>query len=212
MAQKSALPLGLTIYTMSLCSLFTSLITVGAFVRIPFPVVPITLQTLFVVLAALLLGPKYSFISAGLYLFLGLAGLPIFTKGGGPGYILQPTFGYLLGFLAAVLVIGFLSKKFRRRLESGSWKGRPGKAASSFVPVLCYWGIGMIGIAVIYLIGMAYLSLIMNVYMKTPIGFWSLFTVNFLLTFLGDAFKCFVAALLAVRLFPILRKSAKFSV
>jgi len=198
----------ISIYAMSLCSLFTALITVGAFIQIQFPVIPITLQTLFVVLAAFLLGPKYSAISVGLYLFLGLAGLPIFTKGGGPGYIFQPTFGYLLGFLAAVVVMGLLSKKISR--IPGSLPGQKGKSPSSFMRVLCYWGIGMIGIAVIYLVGMAYLALIMNLYMKTPIGFLSLFTINFLLTIIGDTFKCLVAALLAVRLLPILQKSTKF--
>jgi biotin transport system substrate-specific component len=190
----------LSIHAMTLCSLFTALITVGAFIRIPFPIVPITLQTLFVVLAALLLGPRYSMISVGMYLFLGLAGLPIFTKGGGPGYILQPTFGYLIGFLAACQVIGILAKK----LFPASGKTSGGLA------ILRYWGVGMAGIAVIYAVGMVYLALVMKFYMNTPVGFLSLFTVNFLLTAGGDMFKCLVAALLVSRLLPILRKSSRF--
>lgn len=195
----------LSIYEMALCSLFTALIAVGAFVTIQFPIIPITLQTLFVVLAALVLGAKYSSISVGIYLFIGLIGLPVFTKGGGPGYIFQPTFGYLLGFLAAAFIIGNLAKiaYSKHLLNIG---GFPGKSKMIFY----FWGIGIIGIIVIYLIGMIYLSLIMNFYLQKPLIFLSLFSFNFLLTIVGDVFKCFVAALLAVRLIPILHKSPQF--
>ena len=229
MDNPSLRPPRLSVYAMTLCSLFTALIIVGAFIRIQFPVVPITLQTLFVVLAALLLGPKYSAVSVGLYLFLGLAGLPVFTKGGGPGYVFQPTFGYLLGFLAAAWVMGTLAEKIDRRnrpsasrvrndADAGSASGEIGKpfgskgnTPGSFSLLLRYWGVGMAGIAVIYLVGMVYLYLVMKFYMNTPVGFASLFTVNFLLTITGDVFKCFVAALLAVRLRPVLRSSRRFS-
>jgi len=196
----------LSIYAMALCSLFTALIAVGAFIRIQFPVIPITLQTLFVVLAALLLGAKYSSISVGIYLFLGLIGLPVFTKGGGLGYIFQPTFGYLLGFLVSTLVIGNLSRKINSK-QSASAIGLKGKNKI----FLYYWGIGIVGIMIIYIIGMIYLYLIMNFYIQKPTVFLSLFTFNFLLTIIGDIFKCFVAALLAVRLIPILHKSTQFA-
>jgi biotin transporter BioY len=83
---------------LSLTALFAALTAVGAFIKIPLPYVPLTLQTLFVMLAANLLGPKYGSLSQGIYLALGLIGLPIFAQGGGPGYIFQPTFGYLVGY------------------------------------------------------------------------------------------------------------------
>ncbi len=194
---------------MTLCGLFTALIAVGAFIQIPFPLVPFTLQTLFVVMAALLLGPQYASLSVGLYLLLGLSGLPVFTKGGGPAYILQPTFGYLLGFLAAVWLVGALGRKIAAK--SGVTNG--GAAGGALSPrslVLRYWCAGMAGIAVVYATGMIYLVLIMRFYMNTPVGFAALFTVNFFLTAAGDLFKCFVAALLTVRLRPILAKTSGF--
>ena len=60
------------------CSLFTALIAVGAFIKIPIPVVPFTLQFLFTTLAGLLLGSKMGAVSVIAYMVLGLVGLPIF--------------------------------------------------------------------------------------------------------------------------------------
>ena len=225
MLQKSLHAKPPSIYTMTLCALFTALITVGAFVQIQFPVVPITLQTLFVILCALLLGARRSAVSVGLYLFLGLAGLPVFTKGGGPGYVLQPTFGYLLGFLVAAVAVGFLSRKVdpadgatRITVDLLSRRADPlSRRAGLLFPrsrtgvFLCYWGIGLLGILIIYLIGMVYMYFLMNYYMQTPVGFLGFFTVNLLMTFAGDVFKCFVAAWLTVRLLPILRRSTRWS-
>ena len=88
------------------CGLFSALIAVGAFLRIPLPHVPVTLQTLFVLLSGLMLGKNYGAVPSLVYLLLGLMGLPIFTGGGGIGYVLHPTFGYLLGFVAAGWVMG----------------------------------------------------------------------------------------------------------
>ena len=90
-----------------LCSLFAALIAVGAFIKIPIPVVPFTLQVLFTTLAGLLLGPKLGAISVGIYLLIGLIGIPVFTQGGGPSYIFQPTFGYLIGFLIGTYFTGY---------------------------------------------------------------------------------------------------------
>ena len=65
------------------CSLFTALIAVGAFIKIPIPVVPFTLQFLFTTLAGLLLDSKMGAVSVIAYMVLGLVGLPIFSEGGG---------------------------------------------------------------------------------------------------------------------------------
>ena len=73
-----------------LCGLFTSLIVVGAFIRIPIPVVPFTLQLLFTMLAGLLLGGKWGAASVCIYIVLGLMGLPVFAEGGGLAYVLKP--------------------------------------------------------------------------------------------------------------------------
>lgn len=100
--------------TMTLTALFAVLTAVGAFIRIPFPLVPMTLQTLFVFLSGTLLGARAGALSQMLYVGMGLIGLPVFTGGGGPQYILHPTFGYLVGFIAGAWVIGFISERFEK--------------------------------------------------------------------------------------------------
>lgn len=100
---------------LALTSLFTAMTVVGAQLRVPLPLVPLSMQDFFVVLSGLILGPKYGALSQILYLVLGLAGLPIFTKGGGPAYVLQPTFGYLLGFPVASFIAGKVLQRTGKR-------------------------------------------------------------------------------------------------
>ena len=94
-----------------LAGLFTALTAVGAFIKVPFPLVPLTLQSFFTVLAGVILFPQYALLSQVTYLVLGLAGLPVFANGGGLGYLFQPTFGYLLSLPLAAFVVSFLLKK-----------------------------------------------------------------------------------------------------
>ena len=75
---------------MAMCALFTVLITAGAFIKIPVPVVPFTLQFLFTMMAGLLLGGRLGACSVALYGVLGLIGLPVFAEGGGIYYLLKP--------------------------------------------------------------------------------------------------------------------------
>lgn len=181
-----------SVYRLSVISLFSALIVVGAFVRIPLPPVPITLQTFFVYTAAMLLKPKYSLFAVCLYLFLGLSGLPVFTRGGGIFYVLEPTFGYLIGFIPACLVTGNIVKNIS------------GKNLFSL------WLSGLAGVFAVYLFGSVYLYLIMNYYVKNPIGFLSMFSLTFFATFAGDLFKCLIAAFLTLRISRIYRNSVYF--
>ena len=87
----------ITTKDMIMCALFTALIAVGAFIKVPVPVVPFTLQFLFTMLAGLIMGGRLGAISVGLYAVLGLVGLPIFAEGGGIWYVLKPSFGYIIG-------------------------------------------------------------------------------------------------------------------
>ena len=94
----------------ALAALFAALTAVGAQIRIPFPLVPLTLQTPFVLAAGLLLGPRGGTLSMTLYLLMGLFGLPVFAGAGGPQVILMPTFGFLLGFIACAGVAGWIAQ------------------------------------------------------------------------------------------------------
>lgn len=90
-------------------ALFTGLIIVGTFIKVPIPPVPITLQTLFVILGALLGGLHIGLVSFIIYLVLGTLGLPIFSSGGGIGALIGPTGGYLFGMLLATIIAGIFS-------------------------------------------------------------------------------------------------------
>ena len=89
-----------------LCAIFTALIAVGAFIRIPFPVMPFTMQTMIVSLAGLTLGARAGAASCLIYFVMGLIGLPVFTSGGGIGALLTPTAGFLIGFIPGAFVTG----------------------------------------------------------------------------------------------------------
>ena len=82
-----------------LAALFIALITAGTFIRIPAGGDVYTLQFLFTLLAGLVLGKKIGTFAVGAYVLMGLIGIPVFASGGGPSYLFQPTFGYLLGFI-----------------------------------------------------------------------------------------------------------------
>ncbi len=104
--------LRMTVYA----SLFAALVAVGAFISIPIGPVPIVLQNFFVLLAALLLGPRWALASISVYLLAGICGLPVFAGGtAGIGRILGPTGGYLLGYLPAVFITAWISQKGGRR-------------------------------------------------------------------------------------------------
>lgn len=174
-----------------ICGLFSALIAAGAYIKIPVPVVPFTLQFLFTTLAGLLLGPRLGPLSVGIYLVTGLIGIPVFTNGGGPGYVLQPTFGYLMGFYAGTYATAVIAAKtgqpsFRRLL------------AASFA-----------GLLLVYLFGMVYYYIVANYYINQPISLWPLILYCGLLPLPGDLAICFASAFLGRRLIPVIPAISK---
>ena len=89
-----------------LSSLFVALIAIGAIIRIPLGSTVYTLQFLATLLAGALLGGRLGALAVLTYTVMGLVGLPVFASGGGPSYILQPTFGYLVAFMLQAYVGG----------------------------------------------------------------------------------------------------------
>ena len=134
------------------CALFVALMVVSAFISIPVQPVPFTFQTVVAVLAGLLLGPKRGGAAVAIYVFMGLLGLPVFTKGGGFAYVYQLTFGYVVGFAAAAFAAGLARGKGKLTL--------PRAVAGSLV-----------GFFVNYAIGIPYFALIWKYYMHLG-GLW----------------------------------------
>ena len=164
-----------------LVSLFTAFIAISAFIKIPFYIVPFTLQTMAVILSALLLGSKLSALSVIVYIALGLAGFPVFAKGSGIGYVLSPTFGYLAGFVFAVIFIG----KF----------AGPSSRASLIKKIL----ISCLGILIISAFGVSHWYIISNYVLNNPTGFWHIIWYGMLIFLPKDFAFCVVCALISER-------------
>jgi biotin transport system substrate-specific component len=158
-------------------ALFGALTAVGAYIIIPLPPVPITLQTLFLGLAALLLGGRLGALSQAVYVMLGVIGLPVFAGGkAGLGVLLGPTGGYLIGFILAAFVIGKLA----------ALKTRPGFAW------LCLSLVA--GAVVIYTCGILQLTLVAR------LTFLKALTVGALPFLTGDIIKIVLAAVITLKL------------
>jgi biotin transport system substrate-specific component len=150
--------------------------------------VPITLQTLGVALAAVILGPWRGCLAVLLYLAVGLAGLPVFAGGGaGLGVFARPSIGYLLSFPAAALVAGAIA----RRWTAGRRRWLPAKlAAAAFAG----------SVAVVHPAGIVGMSLVAH--LTLPQAF-----AADLLYWPGDLIKSTLAGLVAAvvhRTFPAL--------
>lgn len=110
------------------------LVALLALVQIPIGPVPITGQTLGVLLVGMLLGSRKGAASLLLYLAQGAAGLPFFSAGGGPLRLVGPTGGYLLGFMMAAFLVGALSQ---RGWDRSAWKTALAMAVGNLVIYVC---------------------------------------------------------------------------
>ena len=144
-------------------ALLAALTAAGAFIRIPIGISVITLQFLFTAMAGVLLGPGGGALSQGVY-------------------VLQPSFGFLLGLIPAAAVIGALSRR-----------------SSSPVRLALACGAGL---AVLYAVGVPYMALILNGYLGKGISAPALLWSGMLIYLPGDAAKIAVTALLC----PVLRR------
>ena len=159
-----------------LCALFAALITIGTYIKIPTPLLPLTFQTLFVVLSGLVLGKKYGAVAVCVYVAAGLIGLPVFT-----GSALNPTFGYIIGFIPGAWLAGFIAEKFK--------------------PCFFTYMFGALaGMAVIYAFGIPYYYLMSKYYLENELGAKTLLIYFVLMPMPGDIFKSVLAGLIAKRL------------
>ncbi|MTI67881.1 MAG: biotin transporter BioY [Firmicutes bacterium] len=174
---------------MILISMFASLTAIGAFIKIPTPIVPFTLQFLFCAYAGIFLGAKHALYSQLLYVGIGLIGIPIFANGGGPTYIFQSTFGYLIGFIVCSFIIGKLTEKIKKVTF-----------IKIFIPVL-------IGLFFVYLFGVSYLYMIVNVYLNKSMSVKAAILAGFTPYITSDLILSIIIAYTSVYIIPTLRKT-----
>ncbi len=172
------------------CALFVALMVAAAYVQIPFPLVPLTFQTVISVLAGLLLGWKKGAISMAVYCFLGLIGIPVFSAGGGIFYVLKPSFGYILGFILSAAVAGIIAN---------------GKKHTFLRCVIA----AMSAFLADYAIGIPYC--LVAAHLTGTENLLNLFLAGNLAYMPKDAVLSFIAAVVAFKVMPVIcRKSAKF--
>ena len=135
----------------SLVAAGVGIVAASAWLSAPFYPVPLTMQTLAVLLVGGILGPRLGVASVAAYLALGMTGAPVFHGGlGGPAVLAGPTGGYLLGFLPAVFLMGLVASRAR---TAGHGGGRTWKNLAALV------GGALLAEAAIYIIGVPWLAL-----------------------------------------------------
>ncbi|SFM07249.1 biotin transporter BioY [Pelosinus propionicus] len=179
----------LTLREMILISIFASLTAVGAFIKIPTPLVPFTLQYLFCAYSGIFLGGRKGFYSQILYVGLGLIGIPVFASGGGPAYVLQPTFGYLLGFIGCSYIVGQLVQ------------------SCSTITFIRVYSAVLLGLFFVYTCGVGYLYLIVNFYLHRQMTLQAAIGAGLLPYITSDLILSILITLTSIRIIPILRKS-----
>jgi biotin transport system substrate-specific component len=164
-------------------ALFAALTAVSAWVAIPLPYVPVTLQTFFVMLSGAVLGPYFGALSMAAYLILGFAGLPVFARGqAGLGVLVGPTGGYLVGFVLCATITGALARMRKK-------------------PGALWYALAMAaGTLAIYACGVTQLSIVLHMPLDRALIAGALPFIP------GDALKIAVASIVAKRLDGVARR------
>mgnify|MGYP000026482072 CR=1 FL=1 len=147
----------------------TVLLALSARVQVPMWPVPMSMQSLAVLMLAMALGARLSVATVAAYVVQGAVGMPVFASGAGLAYLVGPTGGYIIGFVAMAAVTGWLSDR--------GW-------TRSFLPALTA---ALAGSAVLYACGATWLA--------TSIGFDRAMVLGVLPFLSGDLVKAALAAL-----------------
>lgn len=177
----------LKIQDMTLIALFAVLTIIGGKIAVSLPpFATFTLQSLVCLMAGLLLGAKRALLSQVVYILLGLIGLPVFAKGGGIGYIFEPTFGFVIGMLAAAWLIGLLSDLTDpQRSNLKIWQAILINFAGQFL---------------IYIFGVTFLYLIKNFYAGSGLTFLKAIEYGMIPYLIFDTLKSILAGVIGPRL------------
>lgn len=173
---------------LTLIPIFAALTAIGAFIRIPVPIVPFTLQYFFCALGAILLGAKRGALAQIVYVSVGLIGIPIFTQGGGPSYVFQPTFGYLIGFIFGAYIIGKITENLKK------------------INIRNLFLAGISGLLVIYIFGVSYMYLIYNFYLGDTMSLFTAVSVGAIACLPSDLLLTFIISLVGSKVVSRLKR------
>lgn len=172
----------LSIRDITQTGIFTALTAIGAFISIPIGPVPITLQSFFVLLSGVVLGSKKAMYSQITYLLLGLVGFPIFAGfSGGLHSIFKPSFGFIIGYVAAAYVSGKITEN------------KAHNYGNLLAAVLT-------GSLVIYAFGLPYMYYVLNIILNSNLSIIKILQLGMFAFIPGDVLKAVITILLAKKL------------
>lgn len=176
-----------TLFEMVLTAIFIALTVLSARINVAIGPIPMTFQSMVVILAGILLGPKRGWMVPMLYLVMGLAGLPFFSTGGGLGYLFKPTFGFLIGFIPAAWSAGAVYQMSVIKSDQ----------------VRCFVG-ALSALIFMYGVGLLYIPFGAMVY-GNDLAAWSAIVSTLPLMIVGDLIKSFALTLVV----PVLMRELK---
>lgn len=176
---------------MTLCAFFAMLFILASKIMIPIGIIPLTLQTTVVFLAGSLLKTKHILISYSIFFIMGLVGLPVFAKGGGIAYVLQPSFGFLLSFPIAACFISIIRQKWNLQ------------RITQLYPIC------LLALLIIYAIGCLYMYGILNYYMGVHKNFSTVISIGALPFVFSDSISAAIGCICALRLIhiPVIKRA-----
>lgn len=178
----------MNVSAMTRVALMAAVTAVAAQITIPLEPVPFTLQVLAVILAGLLLGPRYGALAMVIYVLVGAVGVPVFAQfSGGLGVIAGPTGGYLLSYPIAAAVAGLAAPAVRDATRRRA--------------LVLSFAAGVGALVVIYALGATWLSVVAGLPFAVAIAQGVLPFVVF------DLIKAGLAALVAVAAAPAIAPS-----
>lgn len=172
--------LGEAMMSLALVLVGVGILAVSARIQVPFYPVPVTMQTLAVMMIAMAYGSKLGTTTLFSYLLAGFLGAPVFAGGAGFAYMAGPTGGYLAGFLLVGVVLGALADR--------GWTRNWQTTAAAM----------LVGTAIIYLLGVTWLSQL--------IGFDKAITFGLVPFIYGDILKLVIAAAAVPYMWKIVAK------
>lgn len=177
-------------FTVDAALVLSGVVVVALLAKVSFFIgpVPITGQTLGVIVVGAALGARRGAAALTTYMLVGLAGLPVFAGPvAGPAYVLLPSFGFILGFIPAAYVAGWFAE---RAWDRKPWLAFVGFVAASVIP---------------FLIGVPYMAVILSTVMGQQITFASVMAAGVLPFIVPGLIKAAFAALLVPGAWLIVR-------
>jgi biotin transport system substrate-specific component len=159
-------------------------------IYLPWTPVPITGQTIIVLMAGVILGKNWGGISQAIYILLGISGIPWFASGmSGTAALIGPTGGYLIGFVVAALFVGYAVERYLSKNASRSFLRIVG--ILMFANFVIIYGLGLIGLG-------AWMHLIKG----SSISFLNLIKLGVAPFIIGDLLKLFFVSIITMFLLP----------